>query len=73
MDTVVHTWQPMDRKLAEALQVARQYFGPAADQWPDDEVIHQLVIRALELRREIDDLKPRDPPPPHTPSQYSKF
>lgn len=60
MDTVVHTWQPMDRKLA-------------ADQWPDDELVHQLVITALDLGRQIDDLKPRDPPSPHTPSQYSKF
>jgi hypothetical protein len=28
METVTHTWQPMDRKLAEVLRIAREYLGP---------------------------------------------
>ena len=57
----------MDRKLAESLQVACEYFGPEAEHWPDDEVVHRLLITVLDLRRQIDELKPReDPQSPHS-------
>jgi len=44
METVTHTWQPMDRKLAKVLQVARDYLGPEGENLPDDEVVHRLMI-----------------------------
>ena len=52
----------MDRKLAESLQVARDYFGPEAEHWPDDEVVHRLLIKAIDLERQLVDLRPKEPP-----------
>ena len=73
MDTVTHWQPPRDRKLAEVVQVAREYFGPEAEHWPDDEVVHRLMIKAIDLERQIDDLKPREPIPRPSQSQYSKL
>jgi len=45
--------------LVEALKVAREYFGPEAEHWLDDEVVHRLMIRALDLGRRLDELRPK--------------
>jgi len=62
METVTHTWQPLDRKLAEVLQVARDYLGPEGEHLPDDEVVHRLMIRALDYRRQLGELRSKAMP-----------
>lgn len=37
----------------EALQVARDYLGPAGENLPDDEVVHRLMIRALDYQWQL--------------------
>ena len=49
-------------QLVEALKIAREYFGPEAEHWLDDEVVHRLMIRALDLQRQLDEAR-RDRPP----------
>ncbi len=36
----MNTWQLRDPRMAEAIQEACEYFGPEAEHWPDDEVVH---------------------------------
>jgi hypothetical protein len=67
------TWQLRDPRMVAAIQKARESFGPEAEHWPDDEVIHRLLITVLDLRRQIGELKPREPIPPPLQSQYSKL
>ncbi len=67
------TWQPLDPHLAEAIKVAREYFGPEAEHWPDNEVVHRLLITVLDLRRQSDELKPREPIPRPSQNRYSKL
>ncbi len=55
------TWQLRDPRMAEAIQVAREYLGPEAEHWPDDEVVHQLTIKAIDLERQLIDLRPKEP------------
>jgi len=35
--------------MADAIKVAREYFGLEAEHWPDDEVAHQLMIKAIPI------------------------
>ena len=59
--------------MADAIRIAREYFGPEAEHWTDDEVVHRLMITVLDLRRQLDDLKPREPIPRPAQSQCSKL
>ena len=52
----------MSTQLVEALKVAREYFGPEAEHWLDDEVVHRLMIRALDLQRQLDEARHARPP-----------
>ena len=52
----------MRTQLAEALKVAREYFGPEAEHWLDDEVVHRLMIKALDLQRQLDEARHDRPP-----------
>jgi hypothetical protein len=61
MDTVTYTSQPMDRHLAESLQVAREYLGPEADGLSDAEVVHRLMIKALNLQRQLSETTSKRP------------
>ena len=49
----MNTWQLRDPRMAEAIQEARKYFGPKAEHWSDDEVVHRLTIKALDLQRQL--------------------
>jgi hypothetical protein len=53
--------QYMYTRLADALQVRREYFGPEAEQWMDYELLHQLVCRVLDLNRQLSELRPKEP------------
>jgi len=52
----------MSTQLVDALKVAREYFGPEAEHWLDDEVVHRLMIRALDLQRQLDEARHDRPP-----------
>jgi hypothetical protein len=63
MDTVIYTSQPMDRRLVESLQVAREYLGPEAAGLPDAEIVHRLMIRAIDYQRQLSETTSKRPKP----------
>ena len=63
----------MSTQLVDALKEAREYFGPEAEHWLDDEVVHRLMITVLDLRRQIGELKLCEPITRPSQSQYSKL
>ena len=52
----------LSTQLVDGLKVAREYFGPEVEHWPDDEVVHRLMIRALDLQRQLNEARHDRPP-----------
>jgi hypothetical protein len=50
-------------RLAEALKVAREYLGPEVEYLTDDEVVHRLMIRAIEYQRQLGETTGKRPKP----------
>jgi hypothetical protein len=51
----------VSNRLIDALKVGCEYLEPEAEHWPDDEVVHRLLIKAIDLERQLVDLRPKEP------------
>ena len=59
--------QFMSKRMIEVIQELRSYLGPEAHGLSDEDVVHQVMCKALDYQRQLSELKPKEPPRPEPP------
>ena len=51
----------MSKRLVEVIQELRDCLGPEARGWSDEDVVHKVMCKALDYRRQLSELKAKEP------------
>ena len=55
------SYQYMSDRLVEVIQELRDYLGPEAYGLSDEEVVHNVMRKALDFQRQLSELRSKEP------------